>query len=594
MKLVKLYSNNSEFHNIKFAENELNVVLGKITNKTILDKDTHNLGKTLLGSLIDFLLLRKKTNDFFLFDNEVFQSFIFYLEIHLDDDSYLLIRRSVMDATKISFRKAALVLDSFNTNINNWDYENLSFTKAVNQLQDYLGFDVVPDCSYRKSLNYFLRQQADYNEVFHLSKFKGSDYDWKKLLFKLLGYDDSLIQAKKNIDDKIEEKNAEIEFLQNRTGVNNDSTSIADLIALKNAELEEKQKLVDAMDFSKEDSAEHRNLVDKIDTQLQIANTEYYKLERDIDRISNSLKAQIAQIDLNNMREIFEESRILFPNEVYIQFENLIDFNTKLSTERNHYLQEQLKEMQDKLPVVKGNILDLQKQRQEALAFLTETNSYDKYKEIQSRISDLNMQVSSLKASYEQVSGYKNDIQKLHLDIAELDKELINNKAETSIMLQNAKHAPIRNCFNQIILDILNVNGIISLDINKNGNIEYIAKIQNSKTLELTSKGNGNSYRKLLCIAFDLALLINYHDKKYYKFVYHDGALEGLDDRKKFAFIKESRDICTKYGIQQIITVIDSDLPLNSDGSVFEFQNKEICLILSDKNPSQKLFGIEF
>ena len=58
MKLRKIYSNlNGQFHNIRFKDG-LNVVLAQITDMSKTDKDTHNLGKTLLISVIDFLLLK--------------------------------------------------------------------------------------------------------------------------------------------------------------------------------------------------------------------------------------------------------------------------------------------------------------------------------------------------------------------------------------------------------------------------------------------------------------------------------------------------------------------------------------------------------
>lgn len=48
-----------------------------------------------------------------------------------------------------------------------------------------------------------------------------------------------------------------------------------------------------------------------------------------------------------------------------------------------------------------------------------------------------------------------------------------------------------------------------------------------------TSADLGHAYRKLLCIAFDLAVLRAHLDDEFPRFVYHDGVLESLDDRKK-------------------------------------------------------------
>ena len=57
MKLSKLYSNKPKiFEAIEF-ESGLNVVLAEIRLPENKKKDTHNLGKTTLGRMLDFCLL---------------------------------------------------------------------------------------------------------------------------------------------------------------------------------------------------------------------------------------------------------------------------------------------------------------------------------------------------------------------------------------------------------------------------------------------------------------------------------------------------------------------------------------------------------
>lgn len=593
MKLVRLYANKN-FHNIKFQTTGLNVVLGCITNKNINTKDTHNLGKTLLCDVIDFMMLKQVKKDFFLKKYTVFSDCYFFLEILLDNQSYLVVRRSVNDPNKICFRNSTISLEDFDIGIDEWDYEDLPFSEAVTQFNKYLNFSIATDISYRKYIDYFLRHQADYLDVFHLSKYKGKASSWKEFLIELFGYDNHLIKEKQEIDEEIDEKKAERTYLKNRTSENENKDSLKALIELKEQELKERKQLIDEIDFSEEDTKEHKVLIERIDAQLQIQNTRFYELRRDIERISNSLNTEIKQVDINELKEVFEDAKISFPNEVYIQFNDLVEFNRKISNERNEYLQRQLQEMKNELPKVNDSINELQRDRKKSLAFLTETNSYEKYKEIQSRISEIESQINSLKIQYDKISGYQSEIQLINEQIATLNVKRANIISDTEKMLQEGKHAQIRNIFNSIIKDILNVNGIISLNLNNNGNIDFEAKIQNPKTLDVTSKDNGSSYRKLLCMAFDISLLINYHSESFFKFTYHDGALEALDDRKKILFLNKSRKICKDFGLQHIITIIDSDLPYNPDGTLFELKEEEICLTLSDKNSEDKLFTIEF
>ena len=71
--------------------------------------------------------------------------------------------------------------------------------------------------------------------------------------------------------------------------------------------------------------------------------------------------------------------------------------------------------------------------------------------------------------------------------------------------------------------------------------------------------------------------------------IFHDGLLEGLDDRKKVNLIEVVRRY-SGYGIQQIVTVIDSDLPIDEGGNRVAFRNDEIILRLHDEDESGRLF----
>jgi len=100
----------------------------------------------------------------------------------------------------------------------------------------------------------------------------------------------------------------------------------------------------------------------------------------------------------------------------------------------------------------------------------------------------------------------------------------------------------------------------------------------------------GTSYKKLVCALFDLALLKVYEDAPFFHFVYHDGILEGLDDRKKLAFLNIVREQVASRKTQYIMTMIDSDMPRNSKDERVEFPGSEIVLRLHDDGPDGRLF----
>jgi uncharacterized protein YydD (DUF2326 family) len=82
-------------------------------------------------------------------------------------------------------------------------------------------------------------------------------------------------------------------------------------------------------------------------------------------------------------------------------------------------------------------------------------------------------------------------------------------------------------------------------------------------------------------------------DKPFYHFVYHDGILEGLDNRKRRVLLTLLREIAAKYKIQYILSAIDSDLPRDEKDNRIEFPSKEIVLELSDQGTRGRLFRMD-
>src|SRR3546814_5421029 len=81
MKLSRLYSNKPDlFEPVDFVQG-LNVIMAEIRLPENREKDTHNLGKTTLGRLLDFGFLAGRDAKFFLFKHlDRFRDFVFFLE----------------------------------------------------------------------------------------------------------------------------------------------------------------------------------------------------------------------------------------------------------------------------------------------------------------------------------------------------------------------------------------------------------------------------------------------------------------------------------------------------------------------------------
>src|SRR5690349_5897070 len=113
MQLSRIYSNRPEiFHPIDFnagkTANKLNVIYGEVRHPKDRKKDSHNLGKTTLIHLIDFLLLKGTSPDQFLVKHQDrFKGFVFFVEILLNTGGYATIRRGAAEPNKIAMKQHA-------------------------------------------------------------------------------------------------------------------------------------------------------------------------------------------------------------------------------------------------------------------------------------------------------------------------------------------------------------------------------------------------------------------------------------------------------------------------------------------------------
>lgn len=586
MKLIKVFSD-GPFKNVKFNEG-YNIVLATIHDKEN-KKDTHNLGKTSLLVVIDFLLLSTFTKKSPILANPIFSTQTFFLELLLNSGKYLVIRRGIEKPSKISFKLNEIPLTNFDIPTE-WDEENVAFEEAKDMLNTFLGYDVLTNWPYRKSISYFLRSQKDYLDVFQLNKFKGKHIGWKPFVFDLLGFDGSLVEKKLHCDDEIVEKKTEIATLQKQASIDiAERDKIIGLIEIKSEEKDRTEKEIDKFNFYSQDVTVTRELIDSIDTQLQTLNSERYRLGYEIKKINSSLEQTSVTVRLDKLKELYNEVELFFPESLSKQYEELERFTDAISSERRKYLEENLSFLKKEYAQINDAIKVKEQERSDKISILTEVDVYDKFKVYQKELASLEAELSLLQEKLRLIdssSTIRTEIEKLKDE----RKEYIDKIREA---IDGRAHADINKIFNQIVTEVTDTNAIISIKQNSDANVEFEADYQTT-THVTTSEADGTSYKKLLCVAFDIALLVSYSSHSFYRFVYHDGVLEGLDDRVKQRLIMVTQRICSEYGLQYILSLIDSDIPKNVEDSNQEFPMDAVCLNLNDLDDSGKLFMRSF
>ena len=243
MKLSRLYSSKPDlFEPVEFVLG-LNVVMAEIRLPENRNKDTHNLGKTTLGRMLDFGFLAGRDAKFFLFKHlDLFKNFDFFLEIELEDASYVTIRRGVDEATKISFKKHQAGHQDFSMlPLAEWDHPEVPFDRARELLDGLLDWRALKPWAFRKGLGYLLRSQDDFRDVFHLRKFASGHADWKPFLAHILGFDAPLVARHYEKEEELAQKQTIAQTIKNELGGSiEDISKIEGILLLKQKESEKK------------------------------------------------------------------------------------------------------------------------------------------------------------------------------------------------------------------------------------------------------------------------------------------------------------------------------------------------------------------
>lgn len=588
--IIRLYSNKDEFEDIEFRSG-LNVVLGEIRLKKDRERDTHNLGKSTLCQVLDFCLLKQRDKKCFLFKHEeLFRDYVFYLELQLVDGRYLTIRRGVTNPSKISlYVSRDRGADARELDEEGWTHSRLPFEKAKSLVDGYLGYTSLQPWDYRKVVPYLLRSQVDFNNVFKPLVFQGPDKDWKPFLLHAMGFDNSVFERRYELETEIESLKTQESSLANSLPRGTaDSSELDALIAIKQREVENTQMFLDEFKLDPQDHNAVKTLVEDVDEQSTALNNQRYELRYSIAQIEKSLDKEKLLFSTTEAKKLFDEAGVLFDGQIKRSFDQLLDFNRDITEERRSYLTDDLKDAKAELKDVEAKLRDLDDRRSKLLGQLTCHDAMSKYKAETNDLVESKTELEALKQRREHIGELQKVRQQIvskQAELAACDGEIRENIDQVSSADQDGLFSRLRREFDDIVNDVVNQHGMLSVSANSNGHAEFRAEIVNKDGIS-TNQDEGVTYKKLLCIAFDLALILAHDGRGFPTFVYHDDAFGSLDNRKKESLRNVMRK-CADRGVQQVVTVIDSDLP-----SPDFFDADEIVLRLHDAGDDGRLFKI--
>lgn len=603
MKLSQIYSNKPRiFLPIRFngvLDNELSVIFARVKKPKDPLKDSHNLGKTLLIDLVDFLLL-KNLNDvpqhFLAKHALLFAEWVFYLEIQCPKGTYLTLKRSVKENTRIAFKAHGQPLKPTEDNVaipNNWDHTDVALERAQDLLDAQLGLETIKPFSYRSGVGYFLRTQADYHDLFQLMKTKeGADKAWKPYLAKVFGIDPDLVIRKYALDDEVAELKKKADEIQ-QSVPNVRTRQLNELrmdVSSRRQQLSETEGRLDRFKFAQEELRISKEAAEELETEDAELNDRIANLDYDIAQMRTSMQRSLS-FDLDQIAKVFEETKTYFAPQLSKEYEELVQFNKTITTERKKFLRQQLTDLEKERAELVARKAEVDEKRARYYEILKERDTFKRFKSLQkeqasqrAELEQRQLQIRHLQELLVAEQKYRTKLVERQTAIAEITAQV---SAGTEIQEE------INMNFSRMVRRVLALNGGVYLEMNQYGNIDpkYNADPPKTETGQ-SSQAEGNTYKRFLCILFDLAVLKAYCEKPFFRFVYHDGILETMDERKKIALLKLLGEFCVETNVQSIFSVIQAEMPEDSEGKRLEFKPDQIVRELSDVGVNGRLFSL--
>ena len=595
MKFSALYCNQEHIFpridfNVQSAEG-VNVILAAIRNPKDKNKDSHNLGKTTLIYLLDFMLLKSiaSSSHFLNKHADRFKEFVFYLEAINNQGEFITVRREVARPTKISLRRhSESGCDFTDSDAEYWDHSGVPLNRARSLLDAFFDLSAVKPWDYRRGLSYFLRTQNDFRDYFQLEKFaKGRHVNWKPYLAHIFGFDYTLLKRKYELDNEVEALKAKYEDLRREAAYSEkDINKLDNYIEALSADIEATQKDIDRFSFKKEEERINKQLAHEIEKEVSDLNQEKYNLSFDLDKLEESLE-NIGDFDVKEVQRVFEEANAALPESIIKTYENLKDFYKRLTEDRHAMIKNEIFEKRKRIDEINARLEKLDGKRAELMQIIEGEDAFSKFKKLQSHMADRRARIIEATRQREKVAALRarnEELREARKTLQEVERQLGSSVTDPPQTFRD-----MQRVFQRLVKEILGVNGYFFVRQNQEGNLDFEIEVESSENPDnFSSQAEGATYRKLLCALFDITVLEVYSGRSFYRFVYHDGIFEGLDNRKKVALMNTIRQAAKKYDIQYIFTAIQDDLPAGYEE--FTLHSREVVRELHDKDKTGRLF----
>ena len=572
MLLIKVYSNQPSFRTVEFNKTGLSFIVAKQKHPGSSEqgKTYNGVGKSLLVRIVHFCLGADAKN--YKIFCEKLPGWEFFIDYEIDNKKYTA-KRTTNNPKKITLNNEVISVNKFNEKMKS------------------LCFEIPEDIfflTFRSLIPFFIRPKKESYVAYNKPGKTGSDY--QALLYNafLLGLDVVLAQKKYTIRKEQERvKNLEKNF-KNDSLLRDFFTGNKD-VTLTLVDLEERIKQLDD-DLSNFKVAEDYNDVqleaDKVEKELFSLNNRVIMFQNNIENIDKSLKIS-PDINKENIKAIYRESNIHFPENMTKTLDDLEVFYDKLISNRKRRLLEQQNKLKLEQQNKKVDVKILQKDLNKLMQYLGEHQALDLFVSFSNKNAELKADRDRLGKYQELQSEYKTkerQSEKDFIELTEVTEQYLTEIEPDTVVLRD---------YFRSLAKIFYPNSVAGLTIECNDGENQLQFNIDAKIESDASDGINNV--KIFC--YDLTILFKGHNHNI-DFVFHDSRLfDGTDERQKTDMFKTVYQKFAQANKQYIATVnqnqLDEIKKHIKDDEFEKIITQNTVLTLTDESDSEKLLGIK-
>lgn len=570
MKLLKLSANQESFHTVRFNESGVSLIVAKsITNQA---KDTYNsVGKSLTVALVHFCLGSNRNDAF----EEKLPDWEFYLDFDINGVRHTTARATSAQDT-IELDGESLSLTEFRDRLGKEAFnlhapvKNLTFRTLISRF-------IRPEKSSYN--NYFVPivQEEDYSRLLNASYLLGLDIDRVVSKEQLKAeYDDV-----KKLGDKLEKDPTIKSFFLKDSGEEDLEISI---VALE-SKIEGLKKDIAAFVIA-EDYTEVKIEADQISAQLRKQRNEATKLRIAIKNIQQSLAVK-PDITRQQLLDFYQEANVVIGEMVRKRLEDLEKFNAQILESRSRSLSEELRRFESRLSQVEQEIMRLEKEENEKLAYLGSHGALDDYTCLTRLLSESELMLKSQQQYKQLIREYKTRQQELKKAFAE------ENLSTSQYLSDIDDHIKKNISLFKSLTDAFYADKPSGITIVNNEGTNKIRFNINAKITD--DAGDGVNDVRTFC--YDWTLLLGHYNHNV-DFIFHDSRIvSDLDSRQVVSMLRVAKENTAKCEYQYILSLNEANLKgveaILTPEEYKELVTDNVILELTDESNAGKLLGIQ-